>query len=427
MVIIVVASKRPIVYLNFAGQNVVLLNTKEVANELLDRRSANYSDRPNNIVANYLGGLLVLPLTRYGKRWHTMRRASHSVLNTAPLTSIQRTAASNMVSMCYGKPPLSSDEPILQKLNDMAHRLTTSVYPGTHLVEIFPILDYFPSFMTKWKRDAKEDYKKFTTFFEQCFEEALEHKERASLSVKLAEEQIKTGLTDLEKVWVSGTLYLAGYETTTIVLAWLLYVVTIYPDVQRKAQEEIDQVVGRARAPTFGDMEHLPYVQAIVKEVFRWQSPVPFGLPHASMEDDWYEDKYFIPKGTICIANIWSINRSTNIYGADAVEFRPERFLNEDGTLRSDEDEHSAYGFGRRICVGRHVADNSLFINIATVLWALNIVPSTDKEVPQEQKRDSLRDIMNRPPELQRNFIPRFPEVEGILDDMISDMVVQPY
>ncbi|KAF9067426.1 cytochrome P450 [Rhodocollybia butyracea] len=383
----------PIVYLNFAGQNVVVLNTKEAANELLDRRSGNYSDRPKSIVGSYLGSSLVLALAGYGKTWQTMRHASHSALNmrasaeycpgqiddaviftydllhktAPPLTSIE---SFNCGLYVLRKSPLHSDDPILQKLSHMAHRFATALYPGAYLVEILPILDYLPSFMAKWKRDAQEDYKKFTAIFEQCFEEALVHqKDKANLSAKLAEEQASIGLTDLEKVWLPGILYLAGYETTANTLSWLLHAMTIYPSIQRKAQEEIDRVVGRSRTPTFNDMEHLPYIRAVVKEILRWQPAVPFGVPHVSMEDDWYEGKYFIPKGTACFANIWSINRSTDVYGPDALEFRPERFLNEDGTLRNDEYNHSTYGFGRRICVGRHIADNSLFIILATVLW----------------------------------------------------------
>ncbi|KAF9058825.1 cytochrome P450 [Rhodocollybia butyracea] len=435
----------PIVYMNLAGVNVVILNTKESANELMDRRSTNYSDRPKTIVGGYLGAFLALPLARYGKSWQTMRRASHSVLSlratadyypgqinealilthdllhktAPPMTSIQRTAASTMVSLCYARPPLRSDEPILQSLDEIAHRFGALLYPGAYLVEIFPVLDYFPQFMAKWKRDARKDYKKYTAFFQQCFEEALEHKEKASLSVKLAEEQITTGLTDLQKYWVAGTIYIAGFETTANMIAWLLHAMTIHPDVQRKAQEEIDRVVGRVRTPTFGDMEHLPYIRAVVKEVLRWQPAGPFGVPHVS--DDWYED-YFIPKGTICISNVWSINRSSDTYGTDAHEFRPERFLNEDGTLLSDEDGHSAYGFGRRVCVGRHVADNSLFISIATILWALNIVPSADKDVLQH-KTELRKDVFNPCPDFQSSFVPRFPEVEGILSSMRDEIV----
>lgn len=77
-----------------------------------------------------------------------------------------------------------------------------------------------------------------------------------------------------------------------------------YPDVQLKAQAELDAVVGTGRLPEFDDQEALPYVNALVKELLRWRSVVPAGVPHRSMEDDEYRG-YFIPKGSIVIANIW--------------------------------------------------------------------------------------------------------------------------
>ena len=95
-----------------------------------------------------------------------------------------------------------------------------------------------------------------------------------------------------------------------------------YPDVQRRARAEIHAVVGTERLPTFEDRARLPYVDALVKEVFRWNLVTPLGtsvsrhlfvgksskgipaVPHRLIEDDVYEG-YLFPKGTIVIANVW--------------------------------------------------------------------------------------------------------------------------
>ncbi len=79
---------------------------------------------------------------------------------------------------------------------------------------------------------------------------------------------------------------------------------TVFPDVQRKAQEEIDRVIGANRLPTAQDRENLPYINAIVKEVLRWQPVAPMGLPHTSTEEDVCEG-YLIPKGAMVLANVW--------------------------------------------------------------------------------------------------------------------------
>jgi len=162
-----------------------------------------------------------------------------------------------------------------------------------------------------------------------------------------------------------------------------------FPEVQRRAQAELDSVIGRDRLPTFADAPRLPYVCAIVREILRWRPALPFGVPHAATKDDWYEGM-FIPKGTVCMANIWHCNHDRAVFGEDADEFRPERYLNRKGELVSGAVETNqagnvSFGFGRRICVGKDLANDSLFIDISRMLWAANFERGRDengKELP---------------------------------------------
>lgn len=78
----------------------------------------------------------------------------------------------------------------------------------------------------------------------------------------------------------------------------------MYPGVQKKAQDELDRVVGRTRLPDFSDRESLPYINAVVRELTRWNSVAPLALPHAVLEDDEYNG-YYIPKGCIVMPNVW--------------------------------------------------------------------------------------------------------------------------
>jgi cytochrome P450 len=79
---------------------------------------------------------------------------------------------------------------------------------------------------------------------------------------------------------------------------------TLYPEAQRKAQQELDRVVGTLRLPTFEDRKNLPYIDAVVKETFRWHPLAPLCLPHMTDQDD-ILNGYLIPKGSILIPNIW--------------------------------------------------------------------------------------------------------------------------
>ena len=156
----------------------------------------------------------------------------------------------------------------------------------------------------------------------------------------------------------------------------------LYPDVQKKAQAEIDAVVGQNRLPDFHDRPSLPYINAVVKESSRWNLVTPLGrrffviifiniltssegIPHMSTIDDEYNG-FFIPKGTTMIGNAWLVTYNRLILSPvlkfffrsilhdrkafkDPHEFQPERFL-KDGKLNPDvrDPDCAAFGFGRR-------------------------------------------------------------------------------
>ena len=155
-----------------------------------------------------------------------------------------------------------------------------------------------------------------------------------------------------------------------------------YPETQARAHAELDAVIGRTRLPTFADYPHLPYIRAMAKELLRWRPIAPLITPHRSTEDDWYEGM-FIPKGTICFANVWQMNRDPEVFGKNTEDFEPARYLDASGGMAPGISElkkegHFTYGFGTRNCVGRHMADNSLFINITILLWAMKIERKKD-------------------------------------------------
>ena len=232
-----------------------------------------------------------------------------------------------------------------------------------------------------------------------------------------------------------------GADTTSSMMAWWTLAMLAYPETQARAQAEIDAVVGRARLPTFTDYPHLPYVRAMVKEVLRWRPVAPLAAPHKSTEDDWYEGT-FIPKGTICIPNLWHMNRDPEVYGQNTEDFDPTRYLDATGEMAPGESHireegHFSYGFGRRICVGRHMADNSLFINIAVLLWAVKIerkvdvlgqllpldmdgfvdhgvVVSVDSST-HPQVNSNLSGFYRRPVPFECEITPRFPEAPALL------------
>lgn len=114
----------------------------------------------------------------------------------------------------------------------------------------------------------------------------------------------KSGIDDLAAAYTCGGLIEAGSETTATALNNFMLCMTLFPEAQKKAQEELDRVVGQDRLPDWEDEKDLPYVRSLIKEVLRWRPANKFGMTHATSEDDWYEG-HFIPKGSVAVLNWW--------------------------------------------------------------------------------------------------------------------------
>lgn len=114
-------------------------------------------------------------------------------------------------------------------------------------------------------------------------------------------------------------------------------------------------------------------LSAFVQETFRWRPVSAGGFLHKSTDDIVYEN-YLIPKGTTIVGNHWAIHRDEAYYGADVEDFKIDRFLTPDGRRNPNRKTYQ-FGFGRRICPGQHVANNSVLINTALLLWSFSIAP----------------------------------------------------
>jgi len=205
-----------------------------------------------------------------------------------------------------------------------------------------------------------------------------------------------------------GSTFLAGSDTTVSSMSCLILALVLSPHVQKRAQAELDLVVGRDRLPTFDDRPRLPYIAAICKEVVRWQMVAPLGIPHASTEDDEYRG-FFIPKGSVMIANAWAILHDPVRY-PEPEEFRPERYLDKDGSFRDDPAIALAFGVGKRICPGRHFVDATLFIVASSVISVFDITKAKDEnghEIPVKGAMIARNGLIIHPEDFQCSITPR--------------------
>jgi len=181
--------------------------------------------------------------------------------------------------------------------------------------------------------------------------------------------------SDVDITWCAGSMYAAGVDTMLAALYTFILAMVMHPDIQKRAQAEIDGAVKGNVLPGFQDRPQLPYIECLIKELHRWRPATPLAIPHSLMEVDYYRG-YYIPKGSIVLPNIWAISQDEANY-KDPAQFRPERFLDPE-KAELDPSEY-VFGFGRRACPGFHFADATIFIAIVSILSTFDITKPRDE------------------------------------------------
>ncbi|ODM89471.1 Methyl farnesoate epoxidase [Orchesella cincta] len=187
----------------------------------------------------------------------------------------------------------------------------------------------------------------------------------------------ENGAKNLEAV--VGDLFLAGSESTSFTLSFATLYLILNKNVQRNAQEELDRVIGPSCQVSLRDKPSLPYTEAVILETLRLSSIAPLGFPHRLLVDTMFHG-YHLPKDVTVMAGLYTIHHDPKIWGEDANEFQPERFLNENKTRVIHHEALMAFSTGRRVCLGEGLARDTSFLFIASILQRFNIGP--DPEYP---------------------------------------------
>ncbi|KAF8891878.1 cytochrome P450 [Infundibulicybe gibba] len=385
-----------IVYLEALGKPLVILNTLNAARELLERRSSIYSDRPHMVMANDLmGWTWDFGHLSYSDLWRRHRKMFHQYFQhnaVSEFTHLQVAATSDMVLKllenpdnfgshvrhCIGSTVLKivygydikpeNDEYVLLA-DEAAQGLTQVIAAGTYLVDFIPILKYIPDWFpgANFKRQAK-------------------------IWGKSAEELKEIPFRDFKQVMVSvlAQRFIWPHKASS----GIGYAMLHYPEVQSRAQAELESVIGKSRLPDFGDKASLPYLSAVLSETLRWHPIAPIGAA--------------------VMANVWAIQHDETMY-PEPFKFKPERYLGEEKA--PDPAETGAFGFGRRICPGRHLAINSVWLAIAYILATFDLKRAVDangveEDAPPIEYTDG---IIIHPKPFRLRFIPRSAEALALI------------
>lgn len=253
------------------------------------------------------------------------------------------------------------------------------VIPFLYIMETVPILSKLPAWIYGLPNQILTATTVFQRYFYHLAKEGAES-DQQNFSKTLLKEYDENALSSEDIAGLTANLIGGGVDTTTSSTLSFILAMCVFPGPQKKAQEEIDRVVGSDRMPEWSDESSLPYVSAVVSETLRWRSvTVLGGIPHAPIKDDEYNG-YFIPKDTAITGNLWAIHRNPKDY-PDPDVFRPERFYPSLERPHPSKKGHNAFGWGRRQCSGQPLAEQGLFITIARMLWSFEIKPGLDGKV----------------------------------------------
>lgn len=307
------------------------------------------------------------------------------------LYAIRRYTNSLTTAMTFGWRTHSNDDPKLQQLFSGFEQFAILNQTGTAaLIDFYPFLKYLPDFVLPAQAKARELHRIEKDLYVGHWMKAKESIKNGTAKpcfcVDLARSQAAEGFDDSQAGYISGTVLEAGSDTTASTAYAFVQAMLLFPEVQRKAKEEIERVVGPNRLPTMEDEKDLQYIRGIIKESLRWMPTTILGaVPHAVTKDDTYMG-YTIPAGAGVMNNVYTINMDPKRF-PNPRQFMPERYAQDFQSLGesaanpdASKRDQFTFGAGRRICPGIHVAERSLFLAISRILWAFEIRPKMDAQ-----------------------------------------------
>ncbi|KAF8971248.1 cytochrome P450 [Flammula alnicola] len=416
------------IYLEVLGAPVMVLNTYQGCVDLLEKRSDIYSDRPRNIVGNKIMGwdksIVTAP---YDERWRRYRRISAQSLKKEVvnqfyplqekesarflgtlveqpdrfLENFRFAAARGLLMAIYGIDVKEEHDPMITTAEQAMDAAVYAAQPGNFLVDFFPILervpDWFPG--TGWKAWARRGKELTDDMVNIPFNKTVAAMKTGNYEPSLTSRNLEKNEEEDIVKWCAGTMLSAGTDTSVASLHNFILAMVLHPEIQKRAQAEIDAVIGPERLPTMADSNQLPYMNAVLRELLRWQPISPIALPHRLTQDDVYNG-YFIPAGTVVIANSWAVSRDPNLY-ENPENFNPDRFLPIfDETIPHKPEDIPmdpmlySFGYGRRICAGKNYAESMAFTTMARLLATFDMRMAKDEQgndiVPELKFKSSV-------------------------------------
>ncbi|XP_071950289.1 cytochrome P450 2J4-like [Antedon mediterranea] len=303
-----------------------------------------------------------------------------------PLNSVHNSVSNVVCTVCFGDRFEYRDPKFMKLIESIRYLFKNTTL--TNPVNIIPALYHTPMFTDF--RNAVQELKTFIDDMVQQHQETYDPGHVRDLIdayiVEANKQEVDMDVFRMDLLWRSVIdLFVAGTETTACTIMWIIIYLVNFPEVQTKVQQEIDEVLGQEKKPTWNSRHSLPYLEATIFEVQRLSNAGPlFGRLCA---EDVKLNGYTIPAGTSIITSVWSVHRNPDNW-EEPSEFRPERFLSDDLSSIKRKEAFMPYGAGRRICAGELMARMELFLFMA------NLVQRFTFKIPDGQPIPSVNDCI---------------------------------
>lgn len=395
---------------------VVILNSAQAATELFSRRSQWYSNRPPSTSMEMITGAgpgksrftLMHDYDAHLKLHHRLLSPSLgpiaaprymplmelestqllrdlvSAVNSSDIIStetvyplLERAQSSVILALHYGIRIKDFSEPILHEIIDIQTKVTyLAANPG--LPDMIPALRHLPAFLSPWQRHADKLFADQVDLYSRLYEHG-----KFCPGWNATKQALSTGarvgqVPDLDLSFTLATSIQGGMETSPRQILWLFVAALQNPSFVKRAHEVLDAIVGRDRLPNFEDRSKLAYIEAVAHELFRWRPISPGSIPRRADKEDGYGGVH-IKKNAVIIANAFGIGRDEAVFDpalGDLQDFHPERWLearDEGGERLRNELPLPVFGQGRRSCLGKRVAVDGTFMQVANLLWAFDV------------------------------------------------------
>ncbi|KAI9930338.1 hypothetical protein AWENTII_007721 [Aspergillus wentii] len=395
---------------------VIILSDRRIIKQVLDKGSATSSNRPQTTVAQMITGGHHLLTMDGSPEWRSFRKLVHqevmerrcnevhiAVQNAEAIQLLhdlvvfpdqhmshpKRYSNSVIMSILFGVRTPSTESKHMQRLYDlMDHWSEVMEIGATPPVDDFPWLKYFPErLLGNWFSRTRQVHVEMNSLYGDLVRHVQRRREqkgtRDSFVDRVLDQNSRLGLTDHQLYFLAGVALEGGSDTSSAVITSCMQALSQFPEIQKKAQVEIDAVVDESRSPVWSDFAQLPYVTQVVKESQRWRPIGGLGFPHALTTGQWIDGK-LLPKGASVFINLWDMHHDERRW-EDHDVFDPDRYagytmLASEYANSSDYEkrDHYAFGNGRRLCPGIHLGERNIFLGIAKLLWAFRFEKATD-------------------------------------------------